>query len=254
MSDKFSLKSAIQRTRKYTNDEIDACEEPSFSSGEEAEFAEGGEPESEKTGLSKLNIFSMMVFKSRGFLPFLKNLPGVVAMICFLTAASPALQAKGIFTNSLTFTNGIYAAEGFGSNYYLGARYNHFFNKWTYFVEASIGFSSVKSQVLEDLAAFQVFDSNGLMTYEFLLGYDMKPLGGFPFLVAGVAGINQGGQSKFAYVLGLGKHIPLAQFFNAKRWGLRYDIRDQIFKQQVSDEGSFVAHNLVFTLGLTYYF
>lgn len=254
MFDKFSLKTANKRTQKYTNDEIDAGEELSFSSGEESELIEGGEPENEKTGLNKLNIFSMMVFKSRGFLPFLKNLPGMVTMICFLTAASPALQAKGIYTNSLTFTNGIYSAEGFGSNYYLGARYNHFFSKWTYFVEASIGFSSVKSQVLEDLAAFQVFDSEGLTAYEFLLGYDMKPLGGFPFLVAGVAGINQGGQSKFAYVLGLGKHIPLAQFFNVKRLGLRYDVRDHIFKQQVSDKGSFVAHNLVFTLGLTYYF
>lgn len=163
-------------------------------------------------------------------------------------------EAGGIFSNALTITNGVYAAEGFGSNYYFGARYNHFFSKWTYFVEASIGFSSLKSPVLEDLAAFQVFDSEDLTTYEFLLGYDMKPLGGFPFLVAGVAGINQGGQSKFAYVLGLGKHIPLAQFFKVKRLGLRYDIRDQIFKQQISDKGSFVSHNLVFSLGLTYYF
>jgi hypothetical protein len=107
---------------------------------------------------------------------------------------------------------------------------------------------------LEDLAAFQVFDSEGLFTYEFLLGYDMKPAGGFPFLVVGVAGINQGGQSKFSYVIGLGKHIPLAQLLNVRRLGFRYDIRDQIFKQQVSDKGSFVAHNLVFTFGLTYYF
>lgn len=184
----------------------------------------------------------------------LQDLWGFLGMIGLVLLLSGSVRAGSIFTNGLTITNGVYAAEGFGSNYYFGARYNHFFSKWTYFVEASIGFSSVKSQVLEDLAALQVFDSNDLMTYEFLLGYDMKPLGGFPFLVAGVAGINQGGQSKFAYVLGLGKHIPLAQFFNVKRLGLRYDVRDQIFKQQVSDKDSFVAHNLVFTLGLTYYF
>jgi hypothetical protein len=187
-----------------------------------------------------------------------KKLPegvwGSMGIFCLTLLLFVPAYAGGLYTNGLTITNGIYAAEGFGSNYYLGARYNHFFSKWTYFVEASVGFSSVKSQVLEDLAAFQVFDSEGLFTYEFLLGYDMKPLGGFPFLVAGVAGINQGGQSKFSYVIGLGKHIPLAQFFSVKRLGLRYDIRDQIFKQQVSDKGSFVAHNLVFTLGLTYYF
>lgn len=183
-----------------------------------------------------------------------KGFGATTAIVCLALLFSGSAKAGGIFTNSLTITNGIYAAEGFGSNYYLGARYNHFFNKWTYFVEASIGFSSVKSQVLDDLANFQVFDSEKLYTYEFLLGYDMKPLGGFPFLVAGVAGINQGGQSKFSYVLGLGKHIPLAQFFNVKRLGLRYDIRDQIFKQQISDKDAFTAHNLVFSLGLTYYF
>jgi hypothetical protein len=192
------------------------------------------------------------------FVEFHKKLPagawGIMGIFCLALLLSAPVQAKSLFTNGLTITNGIYAAEGLGSNYYLGARYNHFFSKWTYFVEASVGISSVKSQMLEDLASFQVFDSDGLFTYEFLLGYDMKPLGGFPFLVAGVANINQGGQSKFSYVIGLGKHIPLAQFFSTKRWGLRYDIRDQIFKQQVSDKGAFVAHNLVFTLGLTYYF
>ena len=82
----------------------------------------------------------------------------------------------------------------------------------------------------------------------------MKPLGGFPYLVVGVANINQGGQSKFSYILGLGKQIPLAQFFNVKRLGVRYDIRDQIFKQQVNNSDSFTSHNLIFSLELHYYF
>lgn len=158
------------------------------------------------------------------------------------------------YDNGLTVMNGLYAAEGFGSNYYFGLRYTHYFNKWNHFVEGAVGFSSVRSSVLRDLTAFQVFEGEGLLTYQFLMGYDHRPLGGLPYVVAGVAAINQGGQSKFAWVIGLGKHIPLAQYFDVKRWGIRYDIRDQIFKQQVSDRGSFIAHNLVVSLGVQYYF
>ncbi|MEL6823604.1 MAG: hypothetical protein AAFP70_17745 [Calditrichota bacterium] len=161
----------------------------------------------------------------------------------------------GLFDHSMTITTGLYAAEGFGSNLYVGGRYNHYFEKWKYFVETSVGYSSLRSQVLKDLANFQVFDTENLWTYEFIMGYDMAPLRNFPYLLTGVAGISQGGQFKFAYVIGLGKQIPLAQFFKVKRLGIRYDIRDQIFKQQVTNTAkAFIAHNLIFTVGLQYYF
>ncbi len=176
-----------------------------------------------------------------------------ITMIAIFTILSTNIQA-GVWKNSVGATGGIYSAEGFGSNFYYGLRFNHYFNKWHYFVEGSLGFSSIQSSVLEDIGAFQVFETQNLTTYEFLFGYDMKPLGGFPYFVVGVANINQGGQSKFSYILGLGKQIPLAQFFNTKRLGVRYDIRDQIFKQQVNNTDSFISHNLMFTLGLQYYF
>lgn len=180
---------------------------------------------------------------------------GCISVISAVLLAPAAAQADGLFKNSLSISPGLYAAEGFGSNFYLGIRYNHYFKKWTYFIETSLGFSSMNSQVLEDLANFQVFESNNLLTYEFLFGYDMAPLSNFPFLVAGIAGINQGGQTKFSYVVGLGKQIPLAQFLKVKRWGLRYDIRDQIFKQRITNTAdSFTAHNLIVSLGLQYYF
>lgn len=156
--------------------------------------------------------------------------------------------------NSLGVSNGIYTAEGFGANYYFGARYAKFFNNAHYFVEGTVGISSLESRVLNELSAFQVFDSNRLMTYEFVFGYDKFPAGGMPFFVMGVAGLKQGGQSKFAYVLGIGKQIPLSQFFDVKRIAVRYDIRDHIFRQQINDNQRFTSHNLSFTLGLQYYF
>jgi len=259
------LKFIFGANRKYIDDEINpgaplrvthssfAAEAADFGEEEDFSVEENGYDE-EKTGLSDLNRFSLMAFHPGGYLPFLKRLFGMAILIGTLMFAAPGVQAKGLFSNAMAFTGGIYSAEGFGSNFYFGLRYNHFFSKWRYFVEGSIGVSSLKSQVLQDLAAFQVFDSEKLLTYEFLLGYDMAPLGNFPFIVAGVAGLNQGGQSKFAYVIGLGKQIPLAQFFKTKRLGLRYDIRDQIFKQQINDANAFTAHNLVFSLGLSCYF
>ncbi len=177
----------------------------------------------------------------------------VIGFLVIGFAGNQPLRAD-VFENSFGIANGIYAAEGFGSNYYLGVRYTHLFSKWHYFVETSVGLSSLKSPVLNDLASFQVFDSQNLMAYEFLFGYDMRPLNGLPYVVFGVAGLNQGGQSKFAYVIGLGKQIPLAQFFDVKRIGLRYDIRDHIFRQKLNDNGRFTAHNLVFTFGFQYYF
>lgn len=176
-----------------------------------------------------------------------------ITVFCVAMCYTP-VKAGGLFENSVGVANGFYAAEGFGTNYYLGLRYNHYYSRWKYFVEGSIGFSSIKSQVLDDLAAFSVFENDGLFTYEFMLGYDLKPLGSLPYVTVGVAGVNQGGQSKFAMAFGLGKHIPLAQFFKVKKLGIRYDIRDFIFKQQINNANSFTSHNLSFTLALQYYF
>ena len=183
------------------------------------------------------------------YYPFL----AVLLLTIMLLLPSPASAQSG-FRNSASLTSGLYAADGFGSNFYYGARFNHYFNKWRYFVEGSIGFSSLQSEVLQDLTAFQVFDSEGLTAIEFLFGYDPRPLAGLPYFVGGVASINQGGQSRFSYVVGFGKHIPLAQFFKVKKLGIRYDIRDHIFRQKINDAGSFISHNLVFSLGIQYYF
>ena len=180
--------------------------------------------------------------------------PWMVLLMIVMMASCAQAQRRAIYENSLGVSSGIYASEGFGSNLYYGLRFNHYFSRWQFFVEGSIGRSSIKSQVLKDLAAFQVFGSERLTTYEFLMGYDQVPTGSLPYVVFGVAGLNQGGQSKFSYIFGLGKHIPLAKYINMKRWGFRYDIRDQIFQQQVNNDDTFTAHNLMFTMGLQYYF
>ena len=176
-----------------------------------------------------------------------------VLVMIFLMVGFGNANAQLHYDNSISISNGLYSASGFGSNHYIGFRYNHFFDDGNYFFEGAFGISSLKSKVLDSVAGFQIFDSDKLQTYEFLLAYDARPDGSVPFFLLGVAGINQGGQSQFAYLVGLGKQIRLSSFLNSNRFGLRYDIRDQIFRQKINNE-SFMSHNLIFSLGIQYYF
>jgi hypothetical protein len=123
------------------------------------------------------------------------------------------------------------------------------------FVEGAIGFSSLKSDVLNTISKSQVFPSEQLYTYEFALAYDPNPSGYFPYILGGVAGINQGGVTSFAGVIGLGKRMPFgSSFFGSNQLGWRYDIRDQIFSQHINSAEPFLSHNIQFTLGLQFYF
>ncbi len=169
------------------------------------------------------------------------------------TAAIPA-NAQMRYENSLSFSFGAYAASGFGTNSYLGTRYNYFIMGGKYFVEGSFGVSSLHSKVLESVTQANVFESERLYNYEFIGGYDANPSGMIPYVIAGVAGLNQGGQSAFAGVIGLGKRIPLNGMFGSNQFGVRYDVRDQFFSQSINNSDPFTAHNIAFTVGMQVYF
>ncbi len=178
----------------------------------------------------------------------------VVMLFAVLLLQSSSAQAQLRYESSLTFAAGAYAASGFGTNHYLGARYNYFFLGGKYFVEASLGISSLRSRVLESVSKLQLFESQRLYSYEFVVAYDANPAGYLPYLDVGVAGINQGGQTSFAGVVGLGKRIPLTGFLGSNQFGVRYDIRDQIFSQKFNNTDSFISHNIAFTVGFQLYF
>ena len=179
-------------------------------------------------------------------------------VICVLLLASmiirPSAYSQLRYESSLSLSAGAYAASGFGTNQFVGLRYNYFFLGGRYFVEGSLGIGSLKSHVLENVAKAQVFETEKLLAYEFVGAYDYNPSGYLPYFTLGVAGINQGGQSKFAGVVGVGKRIPLAGFLGTNQLGIRYDIRDHIFSQKVNDSDPFISHNLVFTFGFQFYF
>lgn len=180
----------------------------------------------------------------------------IPALVLFAALQLFPREAAGQYQyqNSISVSGGFYAASGFGTNPYVAGRYNYFLPGRKFFVEASIGFSSLKSEVLETIAQSQVFETEDLYTYEFVVAYDASPSGLIPYIIGGVAGINQGGQNTFSAVLGLGKRIPIPNLFSSDQFSFRYDVRDQIFSQQISSAEPFVAHNIQFSLGLQYYF
>jgi hypothetical protein len=179
----------------------------------------------------------------------------IVCVLAFASMMLPSLAHSQLrYESSLSLSMGAYAASGFGTNQFLGLRYNYFFLGGRYFVEGSLGVGSLKSRVLENVAKAQVFETEKLLAYEFVGAYDYNPYGYVPYFTLGVAGINQGGQSKFAGVVGVGKRIPLTGFLGTNQLGVRYDIRDQIFSQTINDSDPFISHNLVFTFGLQFYF
>ncbi|MBX2990829.1 MAG: hypothetical protein KF749_06620 [Bacteroidetes bacterium] len=175
----------------------------------------------------------------------------IASLSLFVTAP---VRAQMPYDNSVSISLGAYAASGFGTNFSYGARYNYFISGGKFFIEGALSFGSLKSQVLENITRSQVFDTDRLYTYEFVAGIDPYPNGYTPYLVVGVAGLNQGGQSNFAGVLGLGKRVPLKGLFGGDRLGFRYDVRDQIFSQRIMNNDPFISHNIVFTLGLQLYF
>jgi hypothetical protein len=177
-----------------------------------------------------------------------------ILLLALLVPEPEALYGQQKFDQSLSITGGLYAASGFGTNFYTSARYDYFILGGRYFVEGSLGVGSVKSKVISTVTKAQIFTSDNLVTYEFTFAYDYAPGGAMPFFMFGVGGIREGQETRFAGVIGLGKRIPLPGLFGSNALGIRYDLRDQIFSQQINNSDPFIVHNIVATLGLQIYF
>jgi len=162
-------------------------------------------------------------------------------------------QAQIPYTSGLSIAMGIYSSEGIGTNPYAGLRYSRYLKQGTHFFEASFGISSVESSVLKSVAGVRLFDGTRLLAYEIVYGYDPKMWTSMPYFIAGVANVNQGGQSKYSGVVGIGNRFHFDTLFGSKKIGLKYDIRDHILKQKFTEREAFIAHNLVVTLNLEFF-
>jgi hypothetical protein len=176
-------------------------------------------------------------------------LPMLLLCLCAGT-----LSGQSRYEHSLSLSGGLYAASGIGTNFTYGGRYDYFILGGRYFVEAGVGFGSLESKVLSTVSKAQLFTSGTLMTYEFGFAFDAAPTGNVPFVLFGVAGVKQGGETSFAGVIGLGKRVPLPGLFGGNGVGVRYDIRDLIFSQRLNNSDPFITHNIAATVGVQLYF
>ena len=185
----------------------------------------------------------------------MKHIFSPVLLAAALVTAGPSpARAQLKFDQSLSLTAGLYAASGFGNNFYSSLRYNYFIPGGRYFVEGSLGIGSLKSKVISSVTKAQIFTSDNLVTYEFAFAYDYMPGGALPYVLFGVGGVRQGEETHFAGEIGLGKRIPLPGLFGSSALGIRYDIRDQIFSQAINNSDPFIVHNIAATVGLQIYF
>lgn len=171
----------------------------------------------------------------------------LVTVLFFFLITTPLLaQLKG--KHSLGVSGGLYSAEGLGTNGYGKIKYNHYLDGGKHFFEAGVGVGSIKSMVLKTVANAQLFKNERLMVYELSYGYHPRMWSSLPYFLIGVASIDQGGQSKFSYVLGLGNRISLGNLSSQSSWGVRYDVRDHIFEQSFNGNSPFLTNNFVFTV------
>ena len=177
------------------------------------------------------------------------------ALILALAApAAGTARAQARFDQSLSLSAGLYAASGFGNNFYTSGRYDYFIPGTRWFVEGSIGVGSLTSKVMSSVTKAEIFTSDNLVTYEFGGAYDHAPGGAMPYFLFGVGGVREGEETHFAAVLGLGKRIALPGFLGSNALGFRYDIRDQIFSQVINNSDPFIVHNITATIGMQIYF
>jgi hypothetical protein len=178
----------------------------------------------------------------------------ICALLIPLVALAGGAAAQPRFEHSLSLSGGVYAASGLGTNFYYGVRYNYYVLGGRYFFEASLCTGSLESAVLKSISKSQLFASERLTTYEFGVAVDANPSGPVPFLIFGVAGINQGGETSFAGVVGFGKRVPLPGLFGVNGLGIRFDARDHIFSQRLNNSDPIIVHNIVATFGIQVYF
>jgi hypothetical protein len=163
-------------------------------------------------------------------------------------------QAYGVYA-------GFYAAEVLGSNPF-GTLYWDLYPKGeAYFFEFTAGGGTVQSSFSRSIVGADEFEHNWLLAFEALGGYAYTGLsrgegrngGLFPYFVAGITAVYQGGVPNVGGVLGFGNRMSLPFGPKSGLWALNYGLRDHIYSQKLRNEPS-LTQNFVLLIGVQRYF
>ncbi len=177
------------------------------------------------------------------------------------------------YQHALTLNTGFYSLEGLGMTLLASGGYNYFVGNNQYIFQTNYGISSIEAKVVDIVDNTKAIFGGSLlvMYYEFNLIYQIsrknpesaksfdrgkKKRGilsriptDFPYLFAGAGSLKEGSFWRYFSVLGIGNWITLIK---NKRFGLRYEIRDQLFVQKILNE-KFFSNNFILSLGIHWF-
>jgi hypothetical protein len=156
---------------------------------------------------------------------------------------------------------GVYNAEVLGSNPFATLYWDLYPRGEAYFFEFTAGGGTVQSDFSRSVLGADEFEHNWLVALEALMGYSYSGLfrgtgrgaGLFPYFVAGITAVYQGGVPNVGAVAGFGNRMILPFGPKNGRWALNYGLRDHIYSQKIRNEPS-LTQNFVILIGTQKYF
>jgi hypothetical protein len=170
------------------------------------------------------------------------------------------LQREGTFSYGGAL--GLYQAEVLGANPFAQGYVDWFPLDAQVFFQFTGGIGTVQSGFSEEVVGADVFDHSWMLAFEALgaYGFDLSKRAGkgasrglYPYFLAGITAIWQGGVPNFGGVVGYGHRLPVPFMTRNERWALALMVKEHIYSQKIRTEPS-ISQNVVLTLGLQRFF
>ncbi|MEO7776552.1 MAG: hypothetical protein ABIY63_03410 [Fibrobacteria bacterium] len=166
----------------------------------------------------------------------------------------PYAQAFGLYI-------GYYAAEVLGSSPYANAFWDLYPSGQPYFFQFTSGIGASQSSISESLVGGSYTPHNFMVTFEALGGYTVSGLsrgegrsgGLFPYFVAGITAVWQGGIPNIGGVGGFGNRLNLPFGPKNSPYILNYAVHDHVYSQKFNSDPS-LTQNFALLLGVQKYF
>ncbi len=185
------------------------------------------------------------------------------------TDAVFALGPTRDYASAFGLYAGFYSAEVLGNNPYGNFYYDLYPAGQPYFFEFTTGLATVQSSFSHDVIGGEGFKRNVMITFEGLAGFTLSGLahgngragGLFPYFVAGITYVDQGGVPfilpdgvpNFGGVAGFGNRMALPFGPKDGRWAINYGLRDHIYSQKLRTTPG-LTQNFVLLIGVQKYY
>ncbi|HKP94479.1 MAG TPA: hypothetical protein VJ385_01860 [Fibrobacteria bacterium] len=156
---------------------------------------------------------------------------------------------------------GFYAAEILGSSPYASAFWDLYPESQPYFFQFTSGIGPSQSSISKSLVGGSYTPHSFILTFEALGGYSITGLsrgngrsgGLFPYFVAGITAVWQGGIPNIGGVGGFGNRMNLPFGPKSSPYILNYAVHDHVYSQKFNSDPA-LTQNLALLLGVQKYF